>query len=510
LLGAVATKNHKLYLSGSKEQGRDYKIKDNEKQENTRYDREAFTAGYGYQREGHEFGINYSNNNTGHTGTPALPMDIVYVRGGLYDANYSWDIGDGYKVRTNVFYQKMRHWMDSYTLRTAPMKMWNRTEVEAGGIDLAVDMPLLNGILTVGVNGDQSNHDANSNNINGTAPINFFNGVERDRYSVFTEWDGEVAENLVLELGARYVHTWSDAGTVSGGTDMNGATTATDRNNFNDADRSRNFNEVDLAAVLRYSVSSQLDVEVGLARKNRAPTYQELYLWTKNRAVGGFADGNTYIGNLNLDHETAYQFDLGFDWHNDNAYFAPRFFYHYVDDYIQGLNTADAIASKSMGGSSADLQWSNIAAQFYGVDLEAGYTITDNWRVDAGLNYVRGERVNAPTSDSDLYRIAPLNGRVQATYEQHGWMGAIEGVFYADQGDVAGYNDEQKTKGYMVLNLRGKYEPYHGVVIGTGIENVIGSKRFDHLGGYVNHDRDNGGRVAMPGRNIYATLAYNW
>jgi len=61
----------------------------------------------------------------------------------------------------------------------------------------------------------------------------------------------------------------------------------------------------------------------------------------------------------------------------------------------------------------------------------------------------------------------------------------------------------------MVLNLRGKYEPYQGVVIGTGIENVVGSKRFDHLGGYTNHNRANG-RVAMPGRNIYATLSYNW
>jgi outer membrane receptor protein involved in Fe transport len=99
------------------------------------------------------------------------------------------------------------------------------------------------------------------------------------------------------------------------------------------------------------------------------------------------------------------------------------------------------------------------------------------------------------------------------TYEQSGWMGAIEGVFYADQGDVIGYRDgignEQKTKGYMLMNLRGKYEPYHGVVIGTGIENVLDTKHFDHLGGYQNHNRANG-RVAMPGRNIYATLSYNW
>jgi len=508
LLGAMATDKHKVYLSGSKEQGRDYKTRNNQKQRPTQYDREAFTTGYGYQNDGHEFGINYSNNNTGYTGTPALPMDIVYVRGGLYDANYSWDLGDGYQLKTNIYYQKMRHLMDSFTLRTSKMKMLNRTKVEAGGADLALDMPVFGGILTAGFNMDQSNHDSDSEMFMNPAEgrphwmeESFFNDVERDRYSIFTEWTGSVASDTDLELGARYVHTRSETGLVA--PNMMNEIHRQDGAAFNAADRERNFNDVDLTAILRHTISSQLDVEVGLARKNRTPTYQELYLWTGNKAVGGFADGSVYLGDLNLDHETAYQFDLSFEWHNDNAYFAPRFFYHYVDDYIQGVATAKATASE------ANLQWSNIAAQLYGVDLEAGYTITDNWRVDAGLNYVRGERVNAPTGDSDLYRIAPLNGRLQLTFEQAGWMSALEGVFYADQGDVAGYNDEQKTKGYMLMNFRAKYEPYEGVVIGTGVENILDSKHYDHLGGYEKHNRDNG-RVAMRGRNIYATLSYNW
>jgi iron complex outermembrane receptor protein len=329
----------------------------------------------------------------------------------------------------------------------------------------------------------------------------FFNEAERDRYSFYSEWAGDISDDLALELGARYVHSRLDSGEVS----PNGMRTSNeDGAAFNAADRFRNFNDVDLAAVLRYSVSSELDVEIGLARKNRVPTYQELYLWTGSKAVGGFADGSVYLGDLELDHETAYQFEFGLDWHNDDAYIAPRFFYHYVDDYIQGVATDEAVAK------GADLQWSNIAAQLYGVDLEMGYTFTDNLRFDAGLNYVRGERVNAPTSDSDLYRIAPLNGRTQLTFEKADWMAAVEGVFYADQGDVAGYNEEQKTKGYMLMNLRGKYEPFSsGVVIGLGIENVLDSKHYDHLGGYQNHNREKG-RVAMQGRNIYATLSYNW
>ena len=518
LLGSVANKNHKLYLSGSKEQGRDYKIRNNQKQNNTRYDREAFTTGYGYQRDGHQFGINYSNNNTGNTGTPALPMDIEYVRGGLYDANYSWNIGDGYKLKTNIFYQKMRHLMSNGIFRnggsTARDLISNRTKVEAGGIDFAFSMPLFDGGLTVGFNGDQSNHDALITRVGTSATdggprggmaikVNPFNDVERDRYSFFTEWEGDITENMAIELGARYVHTWMNAGDVSGPPPM-----ATPIAAFNGADRKRNFNDVDLTAILRYAFSDQLEIEVGFGRKNRAPTYQELYLFNNLSAVGGLADGNTYISDLGIEHETAYQFDLSFDWHNENTYFAPRFFYHYVDDYIQGTRSARAQAK----GANI-LEFSNIQAQLFGVDLEAGYNIDENWRIDTSLNYVRGLRVNSPTGDDDLYRIAPLNGRLQLTFENYEWMGAIEGVFYADQGNVIGYQDgsgnELKTKGYMLMNLRGKYEPYPGVIIGTGIENVLDSKHFDHLGGYSNHNRNNG-RVAMPGRNIYATLSFNW
>ncbi len=527
LLGSVANKNHKLYLSGSKEQGRDYRIKNNQKQQPSQYDREAFTAGYGYQRENHQFGINYSNNNTGHTGTPALPMDIDYVRGGLYDANYSWDFAEGYQLKTNLFYEKMRHNMSNGIFRdggtAARDLITNRTGVEAGGIDLALTMPLFDGDLTVGVNGDQSNHFAlisrtfTSSGVPAmlsgrTVQINAFNDVEKDRYSFFTEWQGDVADDLALELGARFVHIWMNAGDVSGGDPNAGFALVRrigqDRVAFNAKNRRREFDDVDLTAIFRYAFSSDLDVEVGFARKNRTPSYQELYLFTQLSAVGGLADGNTYLGDINLKHETAYQFDLAFDWHNGNVYVAPRFFYHYIDDYIQGTRSARA----QLAGNNI-LEFSNIQAQLFGVDLEAGYTLTENWRVDAGLNYVRGMRVNSPTSDDDLYRIAPLNGRAQVTYEQSGWMGAIEGVFYADQGDVIGYRDgvgnEQKTKGYMLLNLRGHYQPYQGVTIGTGIENVLDSKHFDHLGGYQLHNRANG-RVASQGRNVYATLSYNW
>ncbi len=501
LMGSVANKNHKLHLSGSQEKGGDYTHRGGREQANTQYDRNAFSGGYGYQRDGHEFSLNYSNTDQGVTGTPALPMDINYVRGGMWDMHHDWEMDNGMTLKTDVFYQKMRHLMSNNVLRSPATAMTNRTKVEAGGISMALAMPFNGGELIVGVDGDQANHDANSTmGSMGMMNTNFFNKVERDRYSIFTEWTGALSEDISVELGTRYTHVWSDAGDVSTGP-MSMAMKQANATAFNARERTKTYSMVDVVAELQYQASSELDVNVGIARKNRAPTYQELYIWHGSKANAGFADGKTYMGNLGLDVETAYQADFSLDWHTADAYITPSAFYHYVENYIMGTAAGS--------GMSADLKWDNTDAQFFGAELEAGYRFTDNLRTDASVNYVRGMRVSDLNGDDDLYRIAPLNGRLQLTYEQSNWSTSMEGVFVADQGDVAGYNDEQSTKGYMQLNLRAQYEPYQGLVIATGMENVLDEQRYNHLGGYQNHDVT-AQRNFLPGRNMYATLGYSW
>jgi len=525
---SIANQNHKLYAGGSKEEGEDYKFKDDKRVTPTSYDREVYTVGYGYQRDGHQLGLQYTDNNTHKTGTPALPMDIIYVKGGLYDANYQWDIGDGYQLKTRFYYQNMRHLMNNHSLRPprimngGPMLMQNRTEVEGGGLDMAFTMPLFSGALTMGVNGDRSNHDAFISGsmlmpMMGGMPgmtmrmpiaIKNFNDVSRERYSGFLEWKGDLMDDLSAEFGLRYTYTYSNAGAVSTSRMLlpNGVNERVLATRFNDLDHEKYFHDVELVSIFRYTATDNLNLEIGFARKNRAPSYQELYLWSPGEATGGLADGRNYVGNLNLKTENAYQFELGAEYHTDDLYVAPRVFYHYVKDYIQGTPVA--------GFGNGTLQFNNIDAQLWGLDIEASYRIDDHWRLDGGLNYVRGQQIGG--QGGNLYRIAPLNGRAQITFEHSGWMAAVEGVFYDRMEDVAGYNDEQVTPGYFLLNLKAKYEPdlIKGLVIGAGIDNVIDQKHFDHLGGYYrvsgNPDVAQGGRIPMNGRNFYATLSYQW
>jgi len=527
---SIANDNHKIHVGATKEEGNDYKFADGTVRP-TEYDRQALIVGYEYQNKGHEFGINFTDNNTIATGTPALPMDIGYVDGGLYNFDYNWDMGNGYKLETSFFYQDMSHFMSNYELRTPrnmtmpngmvmPMYMDNTTTVKGGGWDIAMTMPMGSGDLKVGFTGDKSNHEADMRmgmGVTAKPPpgalnmdTTIFNGIERSRYSFFGEWKSDLTNKLSTELGLRYTYTNSIAGDVS----TDNAMMQPMAMMFNGQNRDLDFHGVDIVTMLRYAARTDLDLEVGFARKTRAPSYQELYLWAPSEASGGLADGRTYVGNLDLKLETAYQFEFGVDWHTDSAYFAPRAFYHYVDDYIQGSEHPTMLANQLRCPTAAMcpvLQFSNVDAHIYGVDLETGYVFTDYLRIDGGFNYAGGNLADG----GYLYRMAPFNGRAQLTFEHSGFMASIEGVGYAAQNRVASYNNEESTEGYGVMNLRANYQAFDGFLVGFGIENVVDSVNENHLGGYSrpqSQDSDvaQGSRVPLPGRNYYATLTYQW
>lgn len=522
---SLANENHKIRFGMSKEEGNDYKYneRDGKKVVPTSYDRQAIIAGYDYQRNGHELSLNYTNNYTRNSGTPALPMDIVYIKSSIYNVDYNWDLGQGYELKTKFFYQNSDHLMDNNSLRMpmmtkgAPRLMQNQTNVQGGGWDIALLMPLFSGEFSTGFTGDTSFHNSDVTMNMAMMPMNMniqnFNNANRSRYSFFGEWKGDIADKLSTELGLRYTYTTADADNVST-TNMRLKPAAA---RFNSKGHSKDFHNVDLTAILRYAMRDDLDFEIGFARKNTAPSYQELYLWAPSQATGGLADGRTYVGNLDLSSETAYQFELGMEWHTDNIYFAPRAFYHYINNYIQGTPSAlnqQQPSCPTLSASCPVLEFNNIEAQIYGVDVEGGYEITDWLRFDAGLNYVSGERLDGPKGN--LYRIAPFNGRTQLTFNYAGFTTSIEGIYYAAQNKVADYNNERTTPNYQIMNLRASYEPFDGFVIGSGIENIIDATNFNHLGGYYTPMSDptngltQGQRIPLQGRNYYVTLAYQW
>jgi iron complex outermembrane receptor protein len=83
--GALANRNHRMHVYGSKEKGDDFKFPDG-KVSPSEYDRKNGGIGYGYQNNGQEIGLNYRQDRTDDTGTPSLPMDIEYIDTDIYES----------------------------------------------------------------------------------------------------------------------------------------------------------------------------------------------------------------------------------------------------------------------------------------------------------------------------------------------------------------------------------------------------------------------------------------
>jgi len=287
------------------------------------------------------------------------------------------------------------------------------------------------------------------------------------------------------------------------------------RDNFNNSERSVADTNLDIALSTETELSRDLSFYFGVGLKNRAPSYQELYLWTPMESTGGLADGNTYIGDMNLKSETAYQADIGFTYQTQKVMIAPHVFYQNIDNYIQGtpLGMADKSAkmmAQMMAGDDNPLKFTNVDAKLYGADVNGHYYLSDNIQLSAVVSYVRGERRDI---NDNLYRIAPLNGQFSASYFSDSWAANLALVMAASQEDVSLTNAEQESAGYGVVNLDAQYYVNNELTLRFGVDNLLDKEYQNHLGGY---NRVKGSEITVmdrlpaQGTSAWAEMTYSF
>ena len=345
-----------------------------------------------------------------------------------------------------------------------------------------------------------------------------FNKVIDDRIALFAEWQNQFDQTTV-QLGVRIKHAKSDADKVSSSMTMMGmpmpghnmdmgnamdngmvngmnngmnnmpsmGELARDlQDSFNAADRSVTDTNYDIALSTKTQLTEPLSVYFGLGIKSRAPSYQARYLWTPMEATGGLADGHTYIGNINLESERAYQADLGFTWQDRDFMIAPHIFYQNIDDYIQGtpMGIADMSAkmmASMMANDDNPLKYTNVDAKLYGADVNWYYNLNSNFQLSGIVSYVKGERRDI---SDNLYRIAPLNGQISFSYHNENLISNLTLVAVASQDDISVTNTEKATTGYGLVNIDMEYFVNSELTLRGGIDNLLDREYQNHLGGY--------------------------
>ncbi len=518
----ASNNRHRIKLAGMTQVGDDAEFPSGDILP-SEYERQRYDIGYGFRWGNHSIQLDYGYNDAGESGTPALPMDIDYFEGDLYDATYRFDLPGQLEVVASVYGSELEHGMTNFHLRQPPQpSMWRQNIADSDnlGFNLHTTQYDADGAWRFGFDGFTAEHDSNIDNPNNEMffVVNF-NEAEREVLGIFLEREHRFSDAWKGEFGIRYNRVTTDADEVDATpANMPGAAQRL-RDDFNNADREQRDHNIDLVARAWYRLSDTTSWYLGAAQKHRSPSYQERYLWLPLEATAGLADGQLYVGDIELDPEVARTVEFGLDYSHKRLTLSPRLYYSNVDDYIQGTPLGPMHPATMMvrmmnnvnGTSRSDpLQFSNVNARLYGFDMDWAWRFDEHWSLSGVLNYVRGKRRDI---DDGLYRIAPPNATWRLSYQASGWSASFENVLYSDQNQVSETNREKETPGYGIVNLNATWQLSPQLQLAAGVENLFDKEFLNHLGGYnraANPDIARGERIPGLGTNVFARAVYEF
>lgn len=439
--------------------------------------------------------------STRDAGTPALPMDMIEDDSYRVGVRQAGEFAFG-SLENRFYVHRIRHLMDNYSIRPAgPLRLFSPASSDDLGFRTGALLPRGQDSFGLGAEFHGNWFDAYQQNPDTGLRQDSLNEIERLRGGAYAEWLRDWSDRWSTRVGLRSDAVSANAAEVEQFFPAPPAI-AKDAAAFNASDRSFTDLHLDAMAAVRWRVVEPFALEFAAARKTRSPSSLERYLWTPLSANAGQADGRTYLGNLALDSEVSHQLAFTIETTATRWQIRVTPFYNFVTDYIQGV----PIDRRDVQ-SRPVLQYQNLdRADLYGVDGRLRYAVLTNLFAGAGLSYVRGQDLD---HDDNLYRIAPLRGRLTLDWETRRLTLGGELELVARQDDVAAYNQEHVTPGYVLLHLRAGYRLNDHLRLEAGVENLLDEEYADHLGGInrVNlSDVPVGARIPGPGRRAYVSL----
>ncbi len=411
---------------------------------------------------------------------------------------------------------------------TATGGMPMNTEVHSAGYAVQADI-LLGGAGTLRV-GNEFQHQwlndywppvAGNMMMGPNAFINI-NGAKRDRLGTFLEWEKSWDRGLTLIAGIRNDQVWMNTGMVAPyGTGMMQMADVMAAAAFNAADRKRHDSNWSGSLLARYTLSDNVEIEAGYARKVRSPNIYERYSWGRggmaSRMIGWFGDGNGYVGNLALRPEKADTLSaaLSISGGGKNGWsFRIAPYYTHVDDYIDAVKLAGFTDMMGNPTGFDQLQFVNQKAEIYGIDISGAVPLWTSSsagaaRLTARASWLRGQNL---TDHGPLYHQMPFNAALGLEHRIGGLETRIDLDIVTEKDRVDPTRDEPRTGSYALLNVQFAYR-IDNVRLTLGADNLFDKAYYAPLGGMSLGDLKATGVVRpVPGRgrsvNAGATVAF--
>lgn len=456
----------------------------------SRYKSENHSLGLALRHDNHLVELKLGLQDIPYQGFPNQRMDMtgndsqqINLR---YVGQYRWGA-----LEARAYNEKTRHTMQFgddkrfwYGATSNVPGMPMDTEGKNTGVLVKANVVLSErDVLRVG--GEAQNHSLNdwwNPSGGGMAPNTFWNinNGERNRLGIFAEWEARWNSQWLTQIGARSETVTMNTGTVQG----YNAGYAADATAFNAANRQRTDNNLDLAALARYTPDATQIFEFGYSQKTRSPNLYERFAWSTGgmamRMVNWAGDGNGYVGNLNLKPEVAHTLSATANWHdaaqkewglNVTPYLT------YVQDYMDAsaclVKRGSCLAVNPSTGF-LHLTFANQAARIYGVDVSGHMPLAKtsdygSFTATGMVSYVRGKNTS---TDSGLYNMMPLSGKLAVVQRVSNWTNTVETQLVDAKTEVSQVRNEIKTAGHGLLNLRSSYQ-WKQARFDIGIENAL-------------------------------------
>jgi len=339
------------------------------------------------------------------------------------------------------------------------------------------------------------------------------NDGSRKRLSAYAELESHVNQNLWFSLGARatQVQTNSaavqdysnDTGDVDGmdtgmGMDMGDMDNMMDmsHNNldaaaaFNAQPRKKHDTLIDATAQMTYQLSNSEQLQLGLARKNRAPNLYERYTWGVSdmsaTMIGWFGDGNGYIGDTNLKPETANTISASYNKAlADNRWvFSGNLWYSKLNNYIDANPVRPSDRPNAAGQPRNILQFTNIDATLYGAQLELTGKLHNSsqwgeWQLNASASNTRGSRDD---SRQPLYQIMPWQSSVALQQTMGQVESSLTWQWVDDKTRLDANRLENPTQSYHLVSFDTQIS-WNKLTLGLEVSNVFNQHYQQPLGG---------------------------
>jgi iron complex outermembrane receptor protein len=323
-------------------------------------------------------------------------------------------------------------------------------------------------------------------------------------------------------MGLRYGLVIMDADDVAGySTTTNMMTNqVTDSTNFNTADRSQDDHNFDISLLSKYTPSDQTTFEFGYTMKSRSPNLYQRYTWSTWTMASNmnnlYGDGNGYVGNINLDAETAHKvgFLLSHEAQNRAWNFKFNPYYSYIHDYI------DVETQSTRADGFRLLKFYNHDAYIYGIDVMANARLLELESLGSftGLSKINYQRGRNQDNDTNLYNLMPLNLTVALNHRVGSWTNTLSLLAVDKKDKVDDVRLERTTPSYVVLDYKTSYN-LESLTLDFGIDNLFDKKYDNPVGGeYLGQGatmstgitKASGSQVPGMGRSFNFALTYQF